>query len=59
MKKLLAILIAGAFASSAFAVDASAPMEKPAAAKASASSGKHKKHHNKKQHKSHKAASAA
>lgn len=43
MKKLLAVLIAGAFATSAFAVEASAPakMEKPAASKA------HKKSHKK------------
>lgn len=66
MKKLLAILIAGAFATSAFAADASAPMmnAKPAdMAKAStmsnASSTKHSKKHNKKHHKSHKSASAA
>jgi len=43
MKKLLAVLIAGAFATSAFAVEASAPVkaEKPAASKA------HKKSHKK------------
>lgn len=43
MKKLLAVLIAGAFATSAFAVEASAPVkaEKPAASKT------HKKSHKK------------
>ena len=42
MKKLLAILVAGAFATSAFAVDASAPMSMH---KATASSAKAKHHH--------------
>jgi len=47
MKKLLAVLIAGAFATSAFAVEASAPaghmngMEKPAASATQHSKKKH------------------
>jgi len=59
MKKLLAVLVAGLFAASAFAVEASAPamnMEKAPAA----SAAKHgKKKHAKKHHKAHKQASAA
>lgn len=62
IKKLLAVLIAGAFASVAFATEASSPMMMSASGadvKAAASSSKHGKKHSKKHHKSHKAASAA
>ena len=43
MKKLLAVLIAGAFATSAFAVEASAPVKASAKPTASAHKKSHKK----------------
>lgn len=61
MKKLLAMLIAGAFATASFAADASAPMAKEEGkAPASASKKANKKHHkaNKKHHAKKEAASA-
>ena len=59
MKKLLALLIAGAFATSSFAVEASAPSHEHEmdSAKHSASSSKHHKKHSKK-HKKHASAAA-
>jgi Ni/Co efflux regulator RcnB len=70
MKKLLALLVAGAFVSSVFADEASAPMNMNDAkapmmmnadhdAKSEGSAVKHSRKHHKKHHKSHKVASAA